>query len=213
MGVVTIVVTSLYNLDVSLSNGGFLRELFTKEISHEVEVTREEPANESEGEHVTALQHSLVVHACVLQRILHHLGDRTSDDAVGVDAHLTEVVGGLELCLVEIVLCERVGIDDDGSARLSVTILCLEGCSIHSYEHIALVARGIYLTSTDVYLETRHTSQRTLRGTDVGWVVGECGNAITHGSRYRREDISGELHAVAGVTREANNHLVELLNV
>jgi hypothetical protein len=61
-----------------------------------------------------------------------------------------------------------------------------------------------------MYLETRHTRQRTLRGADVRWIVRECTNAIAYGSRNRREDVSSQLHTIAGVTRKAHGNVAQL---
>ena len=200
MSVVAIIITSLYHLYVSLCNTWLLGKLLLEEVGYEVEVAREQPTNETKGKHVTTLQHRLVVHARVGQAGFHHLRHGAAHHAVGVNAHLAEIVCRLELCLVKVALCKRVCIDNDSSPWLCILILSLECRSIHSHEHVALVAWGIYLTCTDVNLETRHTRQRTLRSTYVGWIVRKCRNTVTHGSRYRRKDISGELHAITGVT-------------
>ena len=170
----SIVPTSLDDLDVGLGNGGLLGKFLAQEVGNEVQVAVEEPADQTQGKHVTAFHHRLVVHARVCQTVLDHRGQRALDDTVWVDAHLAQIVLRLELCLLQVLRTERVSIDDDGCARLGIAILRLQGSSVHRYQHIALVARGVHLASTNVYLETRYTRQRTLRGADVGRVVGEC---------------------------------------
>ena len=154
MCVVTVVVTSLDNLDVSLSDSWLLSELLTEEVSNEVEVTAEEPANKTKGEHVTTLEHSLVVHACVSKSLLHDSCDRALDNTVRINTHLTEIVLSLESSLLKVALSERISINDDSCVWLSVTVLSLKGCSIHGYKYITLVTRSINLTCTDVNLET-----------------------------------------------------------
>ena len=98
----SVVITSLNHLDVSLSNGGLLGELLLQEVAYEIQVTIEEPANQSEGEHVTALQHGLVVHTCISQTVLHHRGKRALDHAIRIDIHLTKVILSLELSFFQI---------------------------------------------------------------------------------------------------------------
>ena len=70
----------------------------------------------------------------------------------------------------------------------------------------------VNLASADVNLEAAHTRQRTLRGADVCGIVWECRDAVTNGGTDRREDVSGQLHTVAGVTREADHNLIQLLH-
>ena len=53
--VVTIVITSLDHLDVGLGNGGLLGELLAQEVEGHVQVAAEEPADQTQGEHVAAL--------------------------------------------------------------------------------------------------------------------------------------------------------------
>ena len=209
MCVVTIVVSCLYYLDISFGQSRLLCKLLLKVVGRHVEVAVEEPAHESQCKHVAAFGHGLHVHARVGQAVFHHLGDRTCNDAVGVDAHLAEVVGGLECSLLEVLRSERVGIDDYSRPWLGISVLGLECCGIHGHEHVAEVARGIDLFCSDVYLETRNTCQRALRCAYVGRIVGEGTDAVTHGSRNGREDVSGQLHAVAGVTRESDYYFVQ----
>ena len=212
VGVVSVVVTSLDHLDVCLSDGRLLGELLAQEVGYEVQVAIEEPADETQGEHVTALHHGLHVHTRVSETVLHHRGEWALDHAIWVDIHLTEIVFSLELSLLQVLGTEGVGIDDDGGTRLSITVLRLQRSSVHGYQHVAFVARRIDLTSADVNLETRHTGERTLRGADVSGIVGKCRDAVTNGGTDRREDVSSELHTVARVTREAYDHLVKLLH-
>ena len=159
VGVVTIVIACLHHLDIVLCNLRFLGKLLAKEIIDKVQVTVEEPANQSQCKHVTRLQDGLVVHSRVCQTVLHHLCQRTLDDAVGIDAHLAEVVLGLELCFLQVLRTEGVGVNDDGGLGLGVLQLCLQRGSVHSYQHVAQVAWGIDLACANVYLKTRNTRQ------------------------------------------------------
>ena len=202
--VVSVIISSLNDLDVCLCHFWLLGKLLTQESKRNVEVAVEEPAHQSKGKHISTLADALDVHTTVLQTILHHRRKRTGNHSVGIDTHLTKIVLGLELRLLQVLGSEAVGINNDGSIGLGKTILRLEGSSIHSHKHIALVAGCIDLSGTDVYLESTDTGERTLRSTDVGRIVGECTNTVAYGSRHSRKNISGELHAVAGITREPN---------
>ena len=176
----TVVEASLHHLDVVLGYCGFLGELLAQEIIDQVEVTVEQPAHQSEGEHVAAFQHRLVVHAAVGQTVFHHLRDGTSHHTVGVDAHLAQVVIGLESRLLQVVRTETVGINDDGGLGLGIAVLCLERRGVHRHEHVAQVTRGIDLTLTNMHLKSRHTGERPLRGADVCRIIRKCGDAVTY---------------------------------
>ena len=62
MCVVSIVVTCLNHLDVGFSHTRLLGKLVLEEVERNVQVAVEEPADQSEGKHVTTLEHRLHVH-------------------------------------------------------------------------------------------------------------------------------------------------------
>src|SRR5574344_258924 len=154
MCIMTVVKSSLNHLDISLSYTRFLGEFFFQKVESDIQVTVEEPAHQSEGEHIAALEHRLVVHTAVSQTVLHHRGKRTGHHAVGVNAHLAQIVFGGELRFLQILRTERIRINNDSSLRFSKFILSFESCSIHSHEHVGLIARGKHLTCTDMNLKS-----------------------------------------------------------
>ena len=109
----SIVITCLHHLDVILCDSRFLGEFLFQEVGDQGEVTVEEPADQSEGEHITAFQDRLVVHACVSQTILDHRRQRALDDTVGVDTHLAQVILTLKLCFLQVFGTEGVCVDDN----------------------------------------------------------------------------------------------------
>ena len=200
MGVGGVVEAGVHHLDVALGNERLLVELLAQESLDKAQVAVEQPADYAQGKHVAALEHALVVHAAVGQAGLNHLRHRAGHHAVGVDAHLAEVVVGGKLGLLKVFRAEAVGVDDDRGLRLCKAILCLQGGGIHGHKHVALVARGVDTARSDVHLKTRHARERALRGAYVGRVVGKRGYAVAHSGRHRGEDVAGQLHAVAGIT-------------
>ena len=154
MGVVTIVKASLNNLDIVLCYLRLLGELLTKEVCNEVEVAVEKPAHYSQRKHVAALQYCLVVHSTVGKTVFYHLSQRALHHAVGIDAHLTKIVLGLELSLLQILWAKAVGVDDYRSLWLGIFILCFQGCRIHCHQDVALVTRRIYTSGTNVNLKS-----------------------------------------------------------
>ena len=173
VNVVTVVVAGVHHLDIVFRNLRFLCEFLSQEVLYKSHVAVEEPAYHTERKHVAALQYALVVHAGISKTVLHHLGDRASHHPVAVDTHLCEVILGLELSSLQVFRTEAVGVDDDCGLWLGILILRLQRSSVHSHQHIALVARSIDLAFADMYLESRYTSERTLRGADIRWIVWE----------------------------------------
>ena len=100
--VVSVVVSGLDNLDVGICHSGFLGKLLAQEIESDFQVAVEQPAHQSQGKHVAALEHALYVHSAVLETILYHGGQGAGNHTVGVDAHLAQIIGGLEGCLFQI---------------------------------------------------------------------------------------------------------------
>ena len=180
MGVVSIVVTCLDNFDIGFCHTCFLRELLFQIVECYFQVTIEEPANQSQCEHVTALVHRFHVHTRICQTVFHHLSDRAGNHTIGVDSHLTKIICSLEGCLLQVFRTKRVSIDDDSSSRFRIAVLGFQCCSIHGNKYITQVARCIDLTCTDMYLESRYTRQRALWSAYICWIIRECADAVTY---------------------------------
>ena len=58
-------------------------------------------------------------------------------------------------------------------------VLCFEGCRVHCYQNITLVAWCEYLVCSNVYLEARNAGEHALRSAYVGRVVGECTDIVS----------------------------------
>ena len=154
MHVVSIIITGVNHLDVGLGYGGLLVELLAQEGLNELYVAVEQPTDNAQREHVAALQHCLVVHSAVGKAVLHHLRDGACYHAVGINAHLVEVVLRLELGPLKVFRAETVRVDDDCSLRLSKPVLRLQCGGVHGHEHVTLVARREGTAAGDVNLES-----------------------------------------------------------
>jgi hypothetical protein len=112
--------------------------------------------------------------------------------------------------LGEVPLGELVGVDDDGAAGLEVAQVRLERGRVHRDEHLGVVARGEDVAVGEVDLEARHARKRPGGGPDLGGVVREGRQVVAEFGGLRREAVTRELHAVAGVPCEADDDPVEL---
>ena len=180
MGVMTVVESCLHHLDIVLCYLWLLGEFIAKEVGNKLKVAIEEPAYNSKGKHIAALQHRLVVHATVGKAVLNHCCQRALHYAIRVNTHLAEIILTLELGLLQVFRTETVSVDDNSGLRLGILVLSLERCGIHSHQHITLVTWREHLSRTNVHLESRHTSERALRGADVCRIIRESRNSITH---------------------------------
>ena len=182
----TIVPSRLKDCNVCLSHHRLPGELLPQEVASYFKFAVEEPADDAQSEHVPTLELRLVVELRVLQGLLHHLRYWASNDTVGINSQLIEIVSGLELCLLQVSIAEAVGINDYCRGLLGVLYLRLKCRGIHSHKHITLVAGRQHLVNIipDVHLIAADTCQGPLRSTYVSRIVRECGYAIPLCCRY-----------------------------
>ena len=142
-------------------------------------------------------------------------GDREVADVDRVDLVLVEgavlervrrVAG-----LLEVRLDERAGVDDQRAAVDEILEVRLERGRVHRDEHVGRVARRVDLRRREVELEARDAEQAAGGRADLGGEVGERGDVVAGFGRGLRELGAGQLHAVAGVAREADHDPVQML--
>src|SRR5206468_3609368 len=117
-------------------------------------------------------------------------------------------VGGVAR-LVEVAGCERVGVDHHGGALRQVAQVRLQRGRVHRHQHVGGVTRGQDVVVGEVELEAGDPGNGAGRGADLGWEVGECGKVVSVFGGFAGEPVAGELHAVAGVTREADGDAIQ----
>src|SRR5690606_6358569 len=85
----------------------------------------------------------------------------------------------------------------------------LERCRVHRHEHVGRVAGGEHVVRGEVDLEARDAERGARGGADLGGEVGEGREIVAGDGGGLGELIAGQLHAVAGVAREADDDRVE----
>ena len=204
------VVTGTKNLDVRFGDFGLLGELGTQHVLGQSEVAVIYPAYESQSKHVLATEYALVVQSAILERLLTQRCNRARND-FACYSQFCDRVFGLELGFLKVLSGERVDVDDYCTGRLAELVLRLQCRRVHRDKYVAFVTRCEYLVGSDVYLESRYSGKHSLRSTYVGGVVGEGADVISHCCRNCGKDVSGQLHAVSGVSGEAYDNLVQFL--
>ena len=121
-------------------------------------------------------------------------------------------IGGV-FGLLQVGRRELVGVDDDHAARGQVAQAGLERRRVHRNEHLRLVAWGKNILAGQVHLEAADAGQRADRRANFGRKVRHGADIVADDRCGVSELCAGELHAVAGVARKADNDILDLLDV
>ena len=113
--------------------------------------------------------------------------------------------------LRQVALGELVGVGDDHAAARQVADVGLQRRRVHRDEHVGPVARGEDVVVGDLDLEGRDAGQRALRGADLGGIIRLGRQVVAEKRGLRGEPVTGQLHAVAGVTGEADDDFFQAL--
>ena len=114
--------------------------------------------------------------------------------------------------LLQVALVERVGVDDQRAALGRSCEVRLQRRRVHRHEHVRLVARREDVVVGEVHLEAGDAGQRAGRGADLGREVRQRREVVAHHRRLAREPVARQLHAVAGIAGEPDDHTIELLD-
>ena len=120
---------------------------------------------------------------------------------------------GVVAGLGQVAAVKSCGVDDDRRALGQVTEVGLQRGRVHRDQHVRGVARGEDVVVGEVHLERRDARQRALRCADLGGEVRQRHQVVAERRRLLREPVAGQLHAVAGVTGEPDDHPVQLLDL
>jgi hypothetical protein len=83
---------------------------------------------------------------------------------------------------------------------------------VHRDQHVRRVARSQDVARSKVDLECRHAGERARGRADLGGEVGQRRQVVAEHRGCIGEAAPGQLHAVAGVSREADHNPLALLN-
>lgn len=95
MGVVSVVISCMDDLDICPGNFGLFGEFLADEIFGYFQIAVEQPAYQAYCKHIAAFQHGLVVHSGVGKAVFHHLRDGGGDDIL-LNTHFLYRIIGLE---------------------------------------------------------------------------------------------------------------------
>ncbi len=189
-----------------------LRELRLNPVERVLHRAVVEPVEDAEREEVLAAIHLLAreLDARLLQSADVQGRDRQAVDAVAfqrlVFERVRRVVGLLQVLLVEL-----VGVDDDRAAVFEVGEVHLQRRRVHGDEDVRLVAGRADVAARKVQLEAGDAGQGTGGRANLGGEVGQRRDVVADDGGGVGELRPRQLHAVAGVAGEADGHGLDFL--
>ena len=131
------------------------------------------------------------------------------DHPVAVEGAVLARVRG-EVGLAQAALVEAALVEDHHATGLQLRQIDLQGGGVEGHQHVGTVAHGVDVPGAEIDLEGRDAEGRADRCADLGREVGEGLEVVAGQCRRQGELRAGQLHAVAAVTREADDGGFEL---
>jgi hypothetical protein len=212
LGGFAVVPARLQREHVGLRDVGLAEELLPDEVLAGLDRSSVHPRQQAQREHVLGALSVLLGRADRLDGAERQGGHRD-----GVHDIVGQLVGLQRVCYVahlgQIALGEFVGVRDHHAAARQVADVGLQCGRIHRDEHVGPVAGGEDVVVGDLNLEGRDTGQCACRSPDLGGIVRLGREVVTEDCGFRGEPVTGQLHAVAGVTGESDDDLFQALTV
>jgi hypothetical protein len=197
--------------DVGLGDVRLVGELLPDEGDGALGGPRIHPAQQAEGEHVLAAPGVLAAQRAAGQCVERQLREvdgvhvelvqPTVLDRVAGPAHPGQRPGG-----------EVVRVHDQRRALGQVAQVRLQRGRVHRHQDVGTIARGEDVVVGEMQLEARDAGERALRRADLSREVREGREVVAEDRCLLGEAVPGELHAVAGVTGDADDDVVELFD-
>jgi hypothetical protein len=109
------------------------------------------------------------------------------------------------------VFAEPVLVHDHRAALLERADVGDQSGGVHRHQHVRVVPRREDVARGEVDLEGRDAVRRARGGPNLGGEIRQRGEVVAHDRRRVREPATGELHPIARVAGEADDHAIELL--
>ena len=196
---------------VGLGEVGHLAEALFDPVEGRLEVAVVEPVHEPEGEEVLGPLSVLGGEPQVIHGRDSRGGDRRFDDSEALKRAIRERIGRIA-SLLEVGVGERILVDDEQAAANQRVEVRLERRGVHRDQRVGLVARGKDLVLRERDLERANAGQRSRGRANFGREVRQRAEVVAEDGSGVGESIPSELHAVAGVSREAHSDAFALDN-
>ena len=211
LGRLAVGVTGVERAAVGLGDVRQAAEAIFDPVERRLEVAVVEPVDQSEREEVLGPLGVLVGEAEIVDRRYRGRRDRRFNDAVAVERAVAERIAGV-VGLLQVARGEGVLVDDQQTALGQGGEVRLERGGVHRHERVGFVAGGENLVLGERDLEAGDAGQRTGGRADFGGEVGQRREVVAEDRGGVGEAVAGQLHAVAGVAREADRDAIPFLN-
>jgi hypothetical protein len=194
---------------VGFGDAGLLRELVVDVALGRVQLAAIQPRQQSQCKEVLAHVHFFHRHAQILKHRAGHGGHGHLEHLVLIFQHLAVERVLLVLRPFQPLFLEAVRVGDQDPAFAQVGQVGLEGRGVHHHQGVELVARRRDVAGGEMHLKARHTEQRVARSANLGRKVGERGDVVPQQRAALGKLRTGQLHAVARVSREADRGVAD----
>jgi len=204
-----VVVAGLESADVGLGQGRALGETRADGQLLALGVARVDPEHQPERVEVLAAAGVLGADAGALDRLDDQLLEIDLDDAEAVDGAVGQWVR-LPAGALQIALLEGGLVEDEQPAALEIAEVDLERGGVHRHQRVGLIAGREHLVGRELDLVARDAGGGARGCADFRRIVGERGEIVAVQRGLAGELRSGELHAVAGISREAHHGMLDV---
>src|SRR5271156_1684381 len=113
-----------------------------------------------------------------------------------------------DLRLAQIAFAKVIGIDDENAVGFQVRQVHFQRGGIHGDQYVHAVSGRVHVARGEMDLEAADTRQSAGGGANFGGVVRESGQVVAVQGDGIGELATGDLHAVTGITAEADDRLI-----
>ncbi len=194
--------------DVGRGDRGLAAELSLEEAHRALGRPVVHPRQQAEREHVLRALGLLLAQTRVGERLEGEGGQRHAHQLPAVERAVLQ--GVLRVPdLGQVARGELVAVGDEQAAAGQVDDVRLERRGVHHDQHVRGVARRHDVVVGEVQLEGADAGEGARGGADLGGEVGQRRQVVAEGRRLAGEAVARQLHAVAGVTGQPDDHAVE----
>jgi len=167
-----------------------------------------EPVAHAQCEEVLATVHGLGVETEMLQGRTSQALQFYREHPEFIQRMIFQGIGG-KASFAQIPFFEAVGVHDQNAVGLQVADIHLQRGRIHSDQHIDRVAGSMHFARREIQLKAADPGLGAGRGADFGGIVRKSGDVVAVEGDGIGELAAGNLHAVAGITGETYDGLLD----
>ena len=207
LGGFAIAVARLHGEAIGLDDARILFEFFLKPVERRLHRAVVKPIAHSQGEEIFA---AIAAHGVEAEFFQGDAGEARQLDgkkAVAVESMVFDGVCG-HLRFAQVGFLEIVKVDDEDAVLFQVRQIHFERGGVHGDERVNGIAGRVDIVRRKMDLKAAHAGKSAGRGANFCGEIGQRGEVVAVKSDRVGELAAGDLHAVAGITAEANDRAI-----